>query len=72
MTTSMPLEDRDYTVTEVAKLFGVHEETVKLWLRSRVKNVKLVGKKVSGRWMIPATEIIACANRLYGSSNEQR
>jgi hypothetical protein len=70
--TSIKLEDRDYTVAEVAFIFGVHEETVKLWLRGKTKSTFLVGKKVSNRWVISATEIVACANRLYGRTSEQR
>jgi hypothetical protein len=60
------LEERDYTVAEVAAIFMVHQETVKLWLVGK-QSEKMNGKKVMGKWMIPHTEITRVANLKYGA-----
>lgn len=60
------LEDRDYTLKETAALFGVHTETVRLWLLGH-QALKMNGTKDNrGRWLVSKDEIITHANRLYG------
>lgn len=61
------LEDRDYTVKEVALLFGCHPEQVKRWLRG-TQGVKMNGRIENNRWLVTKDEIIAQANRMYGST----
>lgn len=61
------LEDRSYSIKEVAKMFGVHAETVRLWLLGK-QGVKMDGVKSKSGWEISKEEIIKHANTLYGGS----
>ena len=56
-----------YTVAEVAAIFEVHKETVKLWLGGK-QSIKMNGTKVSGVWQITHAEVVRYANALYGGS----
>jgi excisionase family DNA binding protein len=50
------MEERMYTVKQVAELFGANEETVRRWLRvGRIKGVMPGGQKLGYR--IPASEV---------------
>lgn len=60
------LEDRDYSVAEVAAIFECHIETVKMWLRGQTQQ-KMEGRKIGGKWRISHTEIERFANLKYGS-----
>jgi len=48
--------NRMYTVEDVATLLGVHEQTVREWLRAGRLDGKLLSRK-SG-WRIPGTDVL--------------
>jgi transposase len=59
------LEERYYSVAEVAKIFSVHPETVKLWVNGK-QSFKMHAHKERGRWLISHHEIRRIANLKYG------
>jgi len=58
----MPRRPQFYKVDAVADMFGVAEFTVREWLRDG----KLEGFKVNGRWRVKQEAIDKLANNLYG------
>lgn len=56
------LDNPLYTVAQVAKMFGVDQPTVRLWIRQE----KLNAVKVMGRWRVQKSEVVRVANEEYG------
>lgn len=68
MTESVPaekqlvIEDKLHTVKEVAVIFGVDEQTVRIWLRDK----KLSGLKVNSAWRVTKTAMQEFAIGKFG------
>lgn len=60
------LENRLYTVEEVAKIFSVKPYTARGWLRDGV----IKGIKVRGTWRVSQAEVTRFANQEYGDKSE--
>lgn len=58
-----------YKVSEVAKIFGVSNRTVRIWLDKGEKfpNARKDGEHQQGHWYIPDSDIQAYAQKEYGS-----
>lgn len=56
------IEDKLHTVREVAAIFGVDEQTVRIWLRDK----KLVGLKVNSNWRVTKQAMQEFAIVKYG------
>jgi excisionase family DNA binding protein len=57
-----PTEDPLYGVTQIAKMFSVEPYTVRVW----IKEGKLQGRMIQGRWRVPKSEVIRLANEEHG------
>lgn len=59
----IPTEDNPlYSVSTVAKLFDVDQDTVRQWIRED----KIKANKILGRWRILHSEVVRVANEEYG------
>lgn len=56
------LDDPLYTTSDVAKMFSVEEVQVRAW----IKEGKMNGRKILGRWRVQRSEVIRVANKEYG------
>lgn len=61
-----PEDNKLYTTLQVAQLFSVTTETVRDW----IKDGKLVGVVVGGRYRVRRRDLISFANHKYGLDNE--
>lgn len=62
------IEDRNHTVAEVAKIFSVSEQTVRIWInQGDSKKRKLGAIKVGKKWLVSRQAMIDWANGQYES-----
>jgi len=71
MTSSLipTLEDRYYTVKEVAGIFGVTDLTVRLWITQGIgsPNKRLSAVKIGKSWKITLQAMMEWAGATYGA-----